>query len=352
MGEELLEGYPSIEAPCPIYDECGGCSYLHLRYEDELQLKSEALARVFSHHGIDARSSMEAAVPSPSDLHHRTKISLQMRHLKDGTVLLGFCPYGSKSILPYTRCAIAGAAIDASVAGILEDLKNRDLTKYRRASVEIRQDDTGRVRWGGVGRRSLALPEAEALEFHFENFVLKYELTTFFQSNTAILPALIERLRQELQLQPEDRFLDLYGGVGLFAVTLGHACQELHLIELDPHSVKYAHINKRINGLDHLRIDEGKLEDLLDLLVSDGDRRTVAMIDPPRAGLHHHVVTTLAENPPDLLAYLSCNPETQARDLKGLLAPEGPYRLRTIIPYDFFPKSYHLECLVILDKET
>ena len=88
----------------------------------------------------------------------------------------------------------------------------------------------------------------------------------------------------------------------------------------------------------------------MDLLESALFGADALVLDPPRRGLDARVIQTILDNPPKRLAYLSCDPATQARDLKLLMQPAGPYRLKKLQPIDFFPQTTHLESLALLER--
>ena len=105
-------------------------------------------------------------------------------------------------------------------------------------------------------------------------------------------------------------------------------------------------LSVRINGLD----TPYWYRDVVDLLESALFGADALVLDPPRRGLDARVIQTILDNPPKRLAYLSCDPATQARDLKLLMQPAGPYRLKKHQPIDFFPQTTHLESLALLER--
>jgi tRNA/tmRNA/rRNA uracil-C5-methylase (TrmA/RlmC/RlmD family) len=141
-------------------------------------------------------------------------------------------------------------------------------------------------------------------------------------------------------------FLDLYGGVGLFAISLGSSAKRTTLMELEGRSTTLAAYNKTANQLEHLDIVCGAVEETLPHLSLEPDENVLALIDPPRSGLKPNVIETLHEFRPQRLAYLSCNPETQLRDLAHFR--RLGWTIESITPYDFFPRSYHIESLAFL----
>jgi tRNA/tmRNA/rRNA uracil-C5-methylase (TrmA/RlmC/RlmD family) len=227
-----------------------------------------------------------------------------------------------------------------------------DLGKYRRACMVIRTDEK-KLAWGGIGKGSLRQSFEDGFEFIYHDVKVGYSLQTFFQSNLAILPKLIDAMKDMLKLTEKDTFYDLYGGVGLFALTVGEACHQAVIMELNCDSILWAKHNKELNQRENLRIVEGAVEDKLDEVYQESAStgRHCAVIDPPRSGLHENVCLYLRDQLfLERWIYLSCNPETQARDLK-IICETGDWNIEKIEPWDFFPKSYHVESLVLLVRK-
>jgi 23S rRNA (uracil1939-C5)-methyltransferase len=351
-GEELKQGLQRVESPCIYSNECGGCTYIDLAYRDELKIKHQVLQELFAEMNPAWGPLVEAVQPSPAEFGHRSKLTLQMLKLMSQQIVYGNCPYSSPHILEIKSCQVADPLLSKLIPEFQHILENMNLDGYRRATISMRSDLTGKVAWGGIGKGSLWQSLGDG--FSFEHFGLKVEFSmqTFFQSNLHILPNLLDFCDELLHIGPNDIFYDLYGGVGLFSIMLGRKAKRSYLIEINPDSIAWAQHNQTINGFQHIEIILGAVEEKLDLLKQAlaQNGRHIAMIDPPRCGLHASVVSVLRESEfLDQLIYLSCNPESQRTDL-GLLCESGRWKIKKIIPWDFFPKSYHVESLAILTK--
>lgn len=177
-----------------------------------------------------------------------------------------------------------------------------------------------------------------------------YALDTFFQANLSILENIVSRIESLMEWQKDTVFLDLYSGVGLFGIALAGRAGEVVMIESCCDSVRLAQHNVRFHQLGHVKILEGKVEACLPEVLSEVQGKPCAgLIDPPRAGLFPSVIETLNQvEGLKTLFYLSCSPESLARDLKGLTAEA--WQVRKIMPFDFFPRTRHLETLVWLAR--
>lgn len=349
-GEYLVDNFSKVKSPCSIHTSCGGCSFLEISYEDELILKRTLLNELWEGSSCSECAKWEDVIASPKELGHRSKLALQLKHMRDGNVVLGTSPFGSKEVLPFTKCPVVMSNIESEVPNVVDAFKNRDLEGIKRACIVIRQDANNKVDWGGLGKGSLKRAPENALSFEYEGMTVKYDLNCFFQSNLSILPVLFKVLSEALPIDENTELYDLYGGVGLFSLMIGRKASKIYLIEENPDSLNFAQYNREANGLNQMQILKGRVENFLDCLIQSDERRRYAVIDPPRSGMSTSVREALKKcRHIEKLAYLSCNPESQLRDIKDL-CDQGDWKIKRLIPFDFFPKSYHVESLIILER--
>jgi tRNA/tmRNA/rRNA uracil-C5-methylase (TrmA/RlmC/RlmD family) len=201
-----------------------------------------------------------------------------------------------------------------------------------------------------MGRRSCELLPKDYLWTEIDGKKIFYSLDTFFQANLSILPELFRTIRQLPVWGGRPVFYDLYGGVGLFGVGLCGLAQKAVLIEENQASTKLARYNVAFNKITNFEVIEGRVEDHWpDLLKGNTDGAAVAMIDPPRAGLSPEACAFLAGmRQLRHMIYLSCSPESLARDLRQFV--DKGWAVRRVVPFDFFPKTKHLETLVWLQS--
>lgn len=143
--------------------------------------------------------------------------------------------------------------------------------------------------------------------------------------------------------------VDAYCGIGTISLPLAQRGLTVTGLELHQSSIDQALISAMQNNLSgRCDFQAGDVADLLERHLPGID---ALVLDPPRRGVDASVVETILANPPRLIAYLSCDPATQARDLKALLGPDGPYALDVLQPVDFFPQTTHLESLALLRRK-
>ncbi len=337
--------FPHPQPLCPYFGECGGCQHQDLAYPEELKLKERTLKSLL---GEDA--PFRPIVPSPEEYYYRSRLDMNLLRIKSGELFLGFAPArrGLK-VMEITACPLAMEPLSGFIPRLKEEAAARLTPKYRVASLVVKTGDDGRVFWGGIGKRSLRLDERDYLFTELCGRRIHYGLDTFFQANLSILPDLMRTIRDLGVLSPEKTFYDLYGGVGLFGLSLADQVRDVVLVEENVHAVKIARYNAAYNGLENFSLHQGRMEDLFAGVRPSDSAAAVALIDPPRAGMSDASCAALASSLcfRDLL-YLSCNPQALARDLR-VFREEG-WDLRAVIPFDFFPQTRHLETLVWLRR--
>jgi tRNA/tmRNA/rRNA uracil-C5-methylase (TrmA/RlmC/RlmD family) len=249
-----------------------------------------------------------------------------------------------------TVCPIAREEINDFLTVLKEEAVGKLPEDYKTANLVIRVGEEGKVAWGGIGRRSLRMKEEDYFWTTVLGRKIFYSLDTFFQANLSILEKIVSRIESLIEWRHDTVFLDLYSGVGLFGIALADRAKEVVMIEEVGDSVTLARFNVSYHKMDHVKMLEGKVETQLpDVLKELDGKPCVALIDPPRGGLAGSAIETLGEAKSlESLFYLSCSPESLARDLKHL-AKVG-WKVRKIMPFDFFPRTRHLETLVWLAR--
>ncbi len=340
-----------VEPLCPIYGECGGCQYQHLSYRQELVVKEEQLQRLFKQNFSSAARLIKPIVASPKEYHYRHRLDVRLLKTRNNEIFMGFTPTGRAQVIEADSCAIALPEISQYLPRLKSEAVQKLPEKYRNANLVIRTGDEGRVFWGGIGRRSLRMLEENYFWTKVNGKKIFYSLETFFQANLSILPKVVTEIKKLKFFNKKISFYDLYGGVGLFGIAFYANVKEVVLIESDPHSVKLAQFNKQHHHFENFHIFQGLVERVLELkLQENANVHKVAMIDPPRQGLSASVVKTLTTVQGfKALLYLSCSPESLVRDLKLL---SKVWQIKRVIPFDFFPKTKHLETLVVLKPKS
>ena len=343
---EMFRYTKLVEPLCPYFGTCGGCAYQHLPYEEELALKENQLKNLLKELELP-NEIFSPIAPSPEPYFYRSRLDLSFRRTRQGFIL-GFMSEGTRRHISIDSCSIAKPEISNFLPRLRELASEKIPSQYRSANLVVKTGDEGVVRWGGMGRRSLRMNESEYFWTEIEGKKIFYSLDSFFQANLSILPLLIKDLRELLSLTPETYLLDLYAGVGLFWAVLASETRGVWAVEENRASVRVAEFNRRYHGLSQVVLKEARTEDCLEEILQELEGRPIAaIVDPPRKGLTADALSKLSAakmlNP---LLYISCNAEALVRDLEGFL--RAGWRVDRVVPYDFFPRTKHLETVARL----
>jgi 23S rRNA (uracil1939-C5)-methyltransferase len=330
---ELAEASPlRTTPPCPLYGTCGGCSLQHLNYAAQVAEKALILRDAFTRlGGIPLPDSSQPDsklpfVPSPP-WEYRNRIQL---HRTDKAAV-GFKARKSDAIIPVRDCPVADPGLRAVLqeAAVLPPPNQDRFTLYSRGDTLVSE---GSLRGKNTRRGMVTLRGKE----------IRMDAGVFFQSNGAMLEKLIADLLQiAAQADTNLPMADLYCGVGTFAALLGEPFKRVDLVEENPDAIVLARENTR-DMETRLFAQTG---DLWVKGCSMMDRYGFMVADPPRQGLSPALRRALAQKGPPLLAYVSCDPATLARDSGELLA--GGYRLERLTGYDFYPQTTHIEGVAV-----
>jgi tRNA/tmRNA/rRNA uracil-C5-methylase (TrmA/RlmC/RlmD family) len=337
-----------VKPLCPLFGACGGCQYQDIPYEEELSRKEAILKELLTKELNLTEDVFEPITPSPEAYYYRNRLDLTLRKRNNGERQMGFMLPGTQRLQEVAACSIARKEINDFLPTLKEEAVLKLPENYKVANLVVRVGDEGKVFWGGIGRRSLRMKEADYFWTSVRGWKIFYALDTFFQANLSILENIVSRIESLIEWQQDTVFLDLYSGVGLFGIALADRAKEVVMIEECRDSVTLAQFNVNYHRLPHVKMLVGKVEmHLPEVLTELHGKPCVALIDPPRGGLAGSAIETLGEAKSlESLFYLSCSPESLARDMKHL-ARVG-WQVRKIMPFDFFPRTRHLETLVWL----
>lgn len=335
---------------CLLFGSCGGCQYQDIPYEEELSRKEGLLKELLSKELNLAGNVFEPITASPELYYYRNRLDLTLRKRNNGERQMGFMLPGTQRLQEVTLCPIARKEINDFLPTLKEEAVRKLPENYKVANLVVRVGDEGKVFWGGIGRRSLRMKEENYFWTEVKGRRIFYALDTFFQANLSILGKIVSRLEGLIDWKEGTVFLDLYSGVGLFGIALADRAKEVVMIEEVGDSVTLARFNVSYHKMDHVKMLVGKVEARLpEILAELQGRPCVALIDPPRGGLAPSAIETLGgAKSLESLFYLSCSPGSLARDLRHL-AQVG-WQVRKIMPFDFFPRTRHLETLVWLHR--
>lgn len=328
-----------VEPRCPLFGKCGGCQYQNLAYPAQLEWKRDQVAELLRRMaGIEFPVS--PVIPSPVTYGYRSKITPHFQKPEQGKIgPIGFLIEGRRQqVLDVPECPIASGSINGALGNLRREVRANARAYKKGATLLLRDSLDGRVR----------TDPTEMAEEQVGDIVFSFHAGEFFQNNPHILPAFTGHVRDEaLGDGSVTHLVDAYCGSGLFCLTAASAFTEVVGIEISESSVDWAKRNASRNGITNCRFLQGDASDLF-AGVTFSPSRTAVVIDPPRKGSSPEFLRQLTDFGPRRIVYVSCDPATQIRDLELLKAD---YSITRIQPFDLFPQTRHLECVVTLERK-
>jgi tRNA/tmRNA/rRNA uracil-C5-methylase (TrmA/RlmC/RlmD family) len=302
-----------VKPLCQYYGVCGGCQYQHISYPAQLALKHKQVADLFQRMaGLDP-SLVREVVPCPEPYGYRNRIMIRSQWDKTKQGLnIGFIRADNRLVVDIQECKISEPALNQQI-------------QY------VRQHPPPK---GGI---------KVVLRIAPDDWVVPRD--SFFQNNFFLLPKLVEGVRDCVRSNASRFLVDVYCGVGFFAIETADLVENFVGIELDRLAIQAARKNMAMRKIENGEFIDGRAEDLFpDLVQRYPAHVTTIVLDPPRAGVPPESIALIRQIRPAQVIYVSCHPATLARDLK-MLSEENLYSVRSVTPYDMFPQTQHVECV-------
>ncbi len=328
-----------VEPRCPMFSQCGGCQYQNLSYKKQLEWKQRQVAELLQRMaGID--HPVDPVHPSPVTYGYRSKITPHFQKPRDGQMgPIGFLLFGRRQqLIDVEHCPIASETINAKLPKIRKECQEKAAFYKKGATLLLRDSLDGYVCTDGT----------EMCEQMVGDLRFSFHAGEFFQNNPHILPDFAEHVRNEaLRGGAVENLVDAYCGSGLFCLTAAREFKEAVGIEISESSIDWARRNATQNKIENCRFIQGDATNIF-AEVTFNPAKTAVVIDPPRKGSSPEFLDQLINYAPRRVVYVSCNPATQIRDLEHV---KERYRITRIQPFDLFPQTRHLECVVTLERK-
>jgi 23S rRNA (uracil1939-C5)-methyltransferase len=338
---------------------CGGCHYQHIPYEKQLEIKTDILIDQLKRIGKIENPPVQPMVACPNPWNYRNHIQFSLN--EDGKLGYVFpLPAGEGRVREISECHLP----ESSINDFWHKLEFEPETNIERVSLHAGNDDDLMLVLESDS------PEAPELEIeagisvahvYEENAVViagndhivirvlkrdfKVSAASFFQVNTVMAEKMIEHLITQLPITQSSTLLDIYCGVGLFSAFFASKCGRVIGIESSPSACEDFTVN--LDEFDNMELYEGTAEDVLPGLVGQIGNLSNVIVDPPRAGIERHALDAIIGLNPQIIAYVSCDPSTLARDAARLI--QGGYKLKGVTPFDLFPQTYHIESISLFE---
>jgi 23S rRNA (uracil1939-C5)-methyltransferase len=340
--DAVIEAVPerTVET-CTVFGVCGGCQLQHMAYPAQLRWKTERVRAELSAVGLDPRTVLPASgCEPPWGYRNHMRFSVN----REGQP--GLTARNSRRVLPLTACPIAHPRINEALAILSTQPLPRPqaLIRYAEASGQMllqpAVSDGARAQLEATGLDV----KAEEMEERLCGIPYRIRPSSFFQTNTRQAERMAALVLDRLPTGAEITLVDAYCGVGTFAALLAPHAGRVVAIEESASAIRDARWNLR--DAPNVSIVQAKVEDALPGLVESLDG---LVIDPPRAGCQLPVLDALAARRVPSVVYVSCNPNTLARDLAYICQRLQAFRLVEVQPLDMFPQTAHIECIATLE---
>jgi 23S rRNA (uracil1939-C5)-methyltransferase len=328
-----------VAAPCPYFARCGGCHYQHAPYEFQLARKVEILREQLRRVGkIDYQG--EIGIISGPALGYRNRAQF---HIENGRI--GYRAARSHELIDVSECPISSPRVTEILKLLRERIHDPRFPRFVH-SIEVFTNETevqlnaieadrpvARTFYDWMG--STVAVDYPASSLSSGSF--RVSPRSFFQVNRFLIEKLVAHAIGD---ETGETALDLYAGVGLFAIPLARRFKNVIAIESGSAAIRDLEVNAERANV-QITGEQSRVEDFVARLEKAPD---FVLADPPRAGLGKSVVANLNRLAAPALTIVSCDPATLARDLAGLTA----YRIERITLIDLFPQTYHLEMIAHL----
>lgn len=329
---EVLAPSPDrVEPVCTHFSICGGCQYQHISYEIQLKIKERQVADSFERIGKITAPPVKTIIPSPQAFNYRGKAEFHCIPGVDGQLNMGFMDTGGGRLVDIQRCDIVDESINMEYSRLREMLSSGKISSRR-----------GRyILWSET-----AYPPEKYITRRAMGKELRITNSGFFQGNLHLLDTLTRRVIDMCALKESDTVLDCYCGCGLFSLSIAPRVRKVTGIEIDGSAVECATYNAEKYGITNTGFYKGNVKNILGGLIREGARADIVLVDPPRTGCSRKTLSGLAGMEPERIIYISCNPATQARDIRSLI--DMGFRLEELQPVDMFPQTKHIEVIASL----
>lgn len=329
--EILHPGPGRREPPCKFFVRCGGCDLQHLDDGMQLDLKVEATRETLTRLGGVALPERQRRVGGAL-WGYRLRTQLQVAPGEERS-LVGYFARGSHDLVSVDRCPVLVPELEELLPRLPKRLAGATARRLDLAS----GDD-------GFGAAPVAgdLPHGE-LRIAVGKTTYAFDARTFFQGHRELLGDLVDAV---VGVAEGERAVDLYAGVGLFAIPLARRFTAVEAVEGDRIAARFCRKNARLNRVPHVEVTAQAVESRVGSLPPDLD---LMVVDPPRAGLPLGVRGAILDKRPRRLVYVSCHAAALARDLKAL---GRLYELEELVFLDLFPQTAHLETVAHLRSRS
>lgn len=378
--------------PARLQKKCGGCQYQGVPYEKQLSEKQKAVRQLMQPF---CKTAEITGMQDP--YHYRNKVHAVFARKKDGTIISGVYEEGTHRVVPVEACQIEDEKADAiinDIRGLLKSFKiktyNEDTgygllrhvlirrgfttgeimvvlvlgspvmpskNNFVKALRKLHPEITTVVLNVNDKRTSMVLGDRETtiygkgyIEDVLCGLTFRISSKSFYQINPVQTEKLYGKAMELAGLTGKERVIDAYCGIGTIGMVAAKSAKEVIGVELNPDAVRDAIKNAKRNQMKNIRFYQDDAGRFMEKMAAKGEKADVVFMDPPRSGSTEQFMKSAVTLAPQKIVYISCDPQTQARDLKYLT--KHGYKAMGAYPYDMFPFTKHAENIVLLVKQN
>lgn len=371
---EVLDGAnpDRVEARCPLYGKCGGCSLQHLDSEKQAeylaQVERENFRRIAR---IELPESFTVHTGPAWGYRNRARVVVVCDQAGDKPIVrFGFRKQESNSVALFKNCPVMTPALNEFLQGRAREIFAGKFRPGREMEVNLFDNGAGEISYYYEGMPAREFSENAVSVAEICGKKIEADASVFFQSNLALLPALVQSVRDAVDEglasgEASDEWLiDLFSGVGFFAAMLLDKFKRVTTVEREEKCLQHAKVNLSETRNEPSHSDEAMRDAINDKQATAIENVSVPaeewlasnvvnipatlIVDPPRTGLPKEALDAIADSSVNRLIYVSCHPVTLARDT-ALLAEKG-FKIRRAEAFAFYPQTPHLEMMLVLAR--
>lgn len=375
---------------CPVSRKCGGCQLMNMTYPDQLKFKQAKVVKLLGgFHRVNSIIGME------KPFHYRNKVQAAFGRTRGGEIISGVYQSSTHNIVKTEKCLIEDEKADEIILTIRRLVKDFKLTVYDerkgngflrhvlvkrgfstneimvalvtgtgvfplknnfiKALLKVHPEITTIVQNINNKFTSMVLGEKETVLYgngYIEDVLcgctFRISPKSFYQINPVQTEILYGKAIEFANLKGDEKVIDAYCGIGTIGIVASKGAGQVIGCELNPDAVRDAKTNAKINCIENIKFICADAGEFMLGMKEQGEKCDVLFMDPPRAGSDKKFLSCAVALSPEKIVYISCNPETQQRDLYYLT--KNGYKVKKIQPVDMFPYTAHVETVVLLQK--
>ena len=391
--DELLEKSPDrVQPDCEVYKTCGGCCFRHISYEAETALKEKIVRDAIERIGKVTTAEFEPILPCYPCEAYRNKAQYPVAEL-NGKIVCGFYSKRSHRVVPFTKCRLQPKEFSYITDTITEFLTERKISAYSEIthkglvrhiylrkgfhsgevmvclvvtkdiseklkslvhlliekfpyitniSLNINSSATNVI----LGKRVITLYGKDTITDIMCGNKIELSPLSFYQVNTLQAEKLYGIAKEYAELKGNEILLDLYCGAGTIGLSMAGSVKKLVGVEIIPEAVENAKHNAELNNIKNAEFFCGDAGEIVSKL---NEKPDVIIIDPPRKGCDKATLDAIINMSPEKVVMISCNPSTAGRDCNYF--EQNGYKVRKVRAVDLFPRTSHVECVVLMSRK-